>query len=241
MKTIKKILKPFTLLFISLFIIHLSLIAQTGSIKGVVKDSKTNQPIWNVSVYIEQGGSLIGNVTDLDGKYTIKPLKPGVYAVKAKFQGYAPVEIQKINITSDKIVYVDFAMEQTAENIPEWKVISYKIPLISKDEPNVEYILSDQLNHDPNIHNPIAVVTEIAGITLAPNGKDVYIRGARPTSTQFIVDGVKSLTGEIGIPGQAIGSIKVYTGGIPAQYGDVSGGVIVVETKSYFDLAQEYK
>ena len=52
---------------------------------------------------------------------------------------------------------------------------------------------------------------------------------------------MKSITGEIGIPGLAVGSIKVYTGGIPSNYGDVTGGVIVVETTSYFDLAQKFK
>lgn len=52
---------------------------------------------------------------------------------------------------------------------------------------------------------------------------------------------MKSITGEIGIPGLAIGAMKVYTGGVPAKYGDVNGGVIVVETKSYFDLSKEYK
>ena len=45
----------------------------------------------------------------------------------------------------------------------------------------------------------------------------------------------------MGIPGIAVGSVKVYTGGIPAAYGDVTGGVIVVETKSYFDYAQRFK
>jgi hypothetical protein len=29
--------------------------------------------------------------------------------------------------------------------------------------------------------------------------------------------------------------MRVYSGGIPAKYGDCSGGVIVIETKSYFD------
>ena len=57
----------------------------------------------------------------------------------------------------------------------------------------------------------------------------------------FSSSGVKSITSKIGIPGQAIGSIKVYTSGVPASYGDVSGGIIVMETKSYFYLAQKYK
>jgi outer membrane receptor protein involved in Fe transport len=32
----------------------------------------------------------------------------------------------------------------------------------------------------------------------------------------------------------------VYSGAIPAKYGDTNGGVIVVETRSYFDLLREY-
>lgn len=35
-------------------------------------------------------------------------------------------------------------------------------------------------------------------------------------------------------------NIKVYTGGIPARYGDVTGGVVAVETKGYFDVLKEY-
>ena len=37
-------------------------------------------------------------------------------------------------------------------------------------------------------------------------------------------------------PAVAISSYSVYTGGLPAKYGDTSGGVIEIETKSYFDL-----
>jgi hypothetical protein len=31
----------------------------------------------------------------------------------------------------------------------------------------------------------------------------------------------------------------VYSGGLPAKYGDTMGGVIVVETKSFFDMYYE--
>jgi hypothetical protein len=33
----------------------------------------------------------------------------------------------------------------------------------------------------------------------------------------------------------------IYTGGIPAKYGDTMGGVVVLETKGYFDLLRERK
>jgi outer membrane receptor protein involved in Fe transport len=43
------------------------------------------------------------------------------------------------------------------------------------------------------------------------------------------------------VPGSSIGGVTVYTGGIPAKYGDTTGGVIILETKSYFDLYREWK
>jgi outer membrane receptor protein involved in Fe transport len=31
-------------------------------------------------------------------------------------------------------------------------------------------------------------------------------------------------------------SVSIYTGGLPAKYGDTTGGVVAVETKTYFDF-----
>jgi hypothetical protein len=35
--------------------------------------------------------------------------------------------------------------------------------------------------------------------------------------------------------------MMVYTGGLPAKYGDTMGGAVVVETKSYFELLRNYQ
>jgi hypothetical protein len=234
-------MKKITQILTVLFLITNGVFAQTGSIKGFVKDKTTGEPIWNASVYVEIGGNLIGDAADFDGKYTIRPLSSGKYTVITKIQGYAPVKTQNVEVTSDKITYVNVDMEATAELLPTFILIEHTIPLISIDEPHVQMLSAENIKKDVNRNNPIMIATSLPGVTLAPNGKDVYIRGSRPQSTQFITDGMKSITGDIGIPGQAIGSMKVYTGGVPARYGDVTGGIIVVETKSYFDLAQDYK
>jgi hypothetical protein len=236
-------MKKLTTLLIAIFVISSSFFAQLGEIKGFVKDKKTGKPIWNASVYIEFAGTMIGDAANFDGKYTIKPLSPGIYTVITKIQGYAPVKTRDVLVTSDNISFVNVDMIATAEELPEFIVVTHIVPLLDKAEPGTQHIPMKEFGKNVNSRmNPILAITDMtAGVTLAPNGKDVMIRGSRPASTQFITDGVKSITGEIGIPGQAIGSIKVYTSGVPARYGDVSGGVIVVETKSYFDLAQGYK
>ena len=58
--------------------------AQSGGITGKVTD-ETNQPVAGAVVSVD--GTTIGASTDVNGNYTIR-LKPGTYAVTAKFIGY---------------------------------------------------------------------------------------------------------------------------------------------------------
>ena len=76
--------------------------AQTGTLKGVISDLMTGEPIPFANVVIEKGGNqLAGTTTDFDGKYTIKPIEPGNYNVKATFVGYQTVEITGVIISSN--------------------------------------------------------------------------------------------------------------------------------------------
>jgi len=222
-----------------LFIISVGF-SQTGEIKGIVKDEKTGDPIFGAAVYIEIGGVKLGSVTDPDGKYTIKPVSSGIHQVFLSVIGYQKKAIRNVNVYSNRISYVNADLVSSTITMDDFIVVEHIIPLIDKDEPYVQIISAKTIADSPQKHNPIAIVGQIGGVTVAENGKDVYMRGSRPQSTQFITDGMKSITGGIGIPGLAIGSIKVYTGGVPAAYGDVTGGVIVVETKSYYDYAQKF-
>ena len=67
--------------------------AQTGTLKGVISDVMTGEAIPFANVVIEKGGNqYAGTTTDFDGKYTIKPIEPGNYSIKATFVGYQTVE-----------------------------------------------------------------------------------------------------------------------------------------------------
>lgn len=233
-------MKKLSTIFSLLLIISGGLFAQSGSIMGTVVDEK-GEKLFGVNVFVEINGNLKGQPTDPDGKFTIRPLNPGSYTVKFKAIGYKPVEQKNIIVTSEKITFADVTMESSVENIDEFVVVEWKEPLISKDEPTVQSLSFENVKRDVNNKEPIRMLSSIAGVKVAENGRDVYVRGSRPQSTDYYVDGVRSINKDIGIPGTAIGSIKAYTGGVPAMYGDVTGGVIVIETKSYFDLLQQSK
>ena len=84
-----------------------------------------------------------------------------------------------------------------------------------------------------DINSIIRVLTP--GAYVSEDGKEVYFRGSRNGSVKYIVDGVTQVGSSSGVPSVAIASMMVYMGGVPAKYGDFDGGVVVIETKSYFD------
>lgn len=217
--------------------------AQTSTIKGVVKDESGNRVPF-ATVYIDVNGSpQHGTTTDENGVYKISGLTPGKYTVVISFIGYQTQKFTDITVTANETAYVNATLKVNSIDIPPLIVRCYDCdrPLLNPSEPNVEMLTPNDFKSNPNINEPKKMLGVLGGIKVAENGKDVYVRGSRPENTQIIVDGVKSPDGEMHIPGQAIGSMKVYTGGVPAVYGDVLGGVVVVQTKGYFDIVKMHK
>ena len=82
-------LKNVYLTFTFIIVLGCTAWAQTGAIKGKVIDKTTNEPLPFASVVAEINGSQAGGAqTDFDGNFTIKPLNPGNYNLKATFVGY---------------------------------------------------------------------------------------------------------------------------------------------------------
>ncbi|MBF4507418.1 TonB-dependent receptor [Flavobacterium sp. JLP] len=89
--------------------------AQTGTIKGTV--SLSNDEIAdNVSITLK--GTHIGTVTDAQGNYEIKNVKPGNYTLKASVVGFSAKE-KSITITSGAEIVENFALITTSETLTE--------------------------------------------------------------------------------------------------------------------------
>ncbi len=73
------------------------------------------------------------------------------------------------------------------------------------------------------------------------NRIQLYFRNPRRVNFGYYVDGMRHGDSLRGVLGSSIGSIAVYVGGIPAKYGDYTDGVVVIETKSYFDLLRTWQ
>jgi hypothetical protein len=98
------IIKSFTFGFLTcLFLLpNIYAIAQVGSIRGRIIDSKNLEPIPFANVFIDN--TTMGTVTDLNGEFEIKNIRrPGVYELIVSFVGYIPYK-QKISLTIDQFI-----------------------------------------------------------------------------------------------------------------------------------------
>lgn len=204
-----------------------------GEIHGKILDHATGNPILFATVSTEYGGKLIGTTTDDEGRFKLKPLQPGTYTVQVNYLGYNPRSIENIEVTSGKIYFLGTVDISTNNELVEFEVVGHK--LIDVDEPNTLVIKAAELKHNALIKSPAKLIGSLTPELKTDENGQFLVRGSRAGTTATYLDGMR-LTGGLGnLSGSAIKSISVYTGGIPAKYGDITGGVVVIETKSYFD------
>ncbi|HOY31242.1 MAG TPA: TonB-dependent receptor [Bacteroidales bacterium] len=208
----------------------------TGTIKGKLFDNDSKQTLPGANVVVMGGNTAIGCQTGLDGDYVLKPLAAGTYSIKISYMGYKTVTVDNIQVNPGKISFVDdlfISMEGITIGGKIAEKIEYRDPLIRPDPITILR---------PSEYKEIAGKRDLSGIISKLNSDvymdeqgELYFRGARSDNFVYIVDGVKSMDGKAHIPSGAIGSIAIYTGGVPALYGDFTGGCVVIESKSFFD------
>jgi hypothetical protein len=219
----------------------IALSAQTrpGSLRGTVKDKVTGETIPFANVVIKQGGVLVnGTTTDYDGNYNINPVDPGIYEVECSFVGYATVKISNIEVSPNRPKVLNFDLSEESEMLQEVVIVAQE-ELIETGKTS-ETVTADEIKNLP-YRNIAQIVSTTAGVYQPDEGQGFNVRGARSGNNQVFIDGVK-VRGDINIPRDAIQQTEVITGGLPAQYGDVTGGVISTTTKGptpyYFGSAE---
>lgn len=72
-------------------------------------------------------------MTDFDGNYSIKPLKPGKYDVQYSYAGVHASQIQKgVYVKGDQPTFLNIKLNPSDKVLDQVEVIAYKIPLIDR-------------------------------------------------------------------------------------------------------------
>ncbi|MBL7915882.1 MAG: carboxypeptidase regulatory-like domain-containing protein [Bacteroidia bacterium] len=205
--------------------------AQFGEIRGLVTDVDSKEPLQFATVTYVQNGTTKGVTTDENGQYKIKPLAAGKYDLTISYVGYTPYKLSGVAVSVEKVTYADVTMKASGFILPG-PTITWEPPMIDPGVTAVMDVITAEEIDQAIERDVVSMVANTAGVYQREEGGSINVRGTRENATLYVVDGIK-MTGGFTIPKGAIQEISVLSGGIPAQFGDATGGVVIITTKSY--------
>ncbi|MFN4879536.1 MAG: carboxypeptidase regulatory-like domain-containing protein, partial [Flavobacteriia bacterium] len=205
-----------------------------GTLRGTVTDEITKAPLEFSKVLLKQAGAIRGSaLTDEKGKFQINGIQPGSYDVEVRNAegGYQNLTMEGVSISPDRITFLDnLALTTKTQETKEVKVVRYKVPLIDKDGgASGATITREDIARLP-VRSAAGVAQTVGGVNSNEGTGEISVRGSRSDATYFFIDGIK-VRGSSNLPKSAIEEVSVITGGVPANYGDVTGGIISVTTR----------
>ncbi len=226
-------LRKFYLLLTSVLLTASYSLGQTGvgTIRGVVTEKETGDPLPFVNVVLFQNGvQKSGGKTDFDGKFQINSIDPGSYEVEVRFVGYQTLRKEGVIVNSDRITFLnDLQIGQSDGILDEIEIVHYEVPLIDQDGgASGQTVTREDIARMP-VRSAAGVAGTVGGVNMSEDGS-MSIRGSRNGDSYYFIDGIK-VRGSANLPKSAIQEVSVMTGGLPANYGDMTGGVISVTTR----------
>jgi len=213
--------------------------ATTGSIEGTVKTGGNALPGVTIEV---RSPNLQGSrtaVTDAGGNFRFTLLPQGIYTVTASLQGFNRISQPNVAVEISKTKTLDITMNAaTSETI----TVTGAAPVVDVTSAQQGASISSQVLQTLPIARNFTAAAQIAPGTATQTGNgqgagQTTVYGSSGSENEYIVDGL-NMTGIS--HGQSVKNINmdfiaeenVLTGGLPAEYGRLTGGAIVAVTKS---------
>ncbi len=206
---------------------------ETGAIAGTVTD-EGGTALAGVTVTL-RSPNLMGTrsfITGADGLYRFPALPPGVYTARAELQGFASVIRENIRLTTTVRLTVDMIMRRTV--LAEEVTVIAQSPAVDITSTETASItLSDELLRNIPYSQMTADI-----VNLAPGvNSDVALGASNNTGIAYAMDGVNVADPEAGsawvfLDHNIIKEAKVMGAGLPAEYGNFTGVIFNLITKS---------
>ncbi len=237
-----------------------------NEIIGTVMDGvNKTEAIFDAKVLLKSGTETVRIAkTDFNGEFRMGEIPAGTYdiIVSKTIDGYQDVKLEGFVVSGNKINYPEtfylnkpkleeetkpgakpLTAKEKEKMLTETVVKIYKKPLIERDGgPSGDTKTREEIAALPT-RSIEGVVATMAGANTNEGDGKISMRGSgtgEGTSYTYI-DNIK-VRGGLNLPKSALEEVSVMTGGIPANYGDATGGIISVTTRGpsskYFGSAE---
>lgn len=209
---------------------------QKFTINGTISDSKTNETLIGVNVFIPE--TKTGITTNEYGFYSIT-LPKGTYTLQISYMGYQLVE-ETISLTQD--IKKNFTMSEAGQQLDEVIVNTEKKAInIRKPEMSVNRLSTATIKKIPVVMGEVDVLKALLtlpGVTNAGEGQSGFnVRGGGADQNLILLDEATIFNSShvfgffsVFNP-DAIKDLKLYKGGIPARFGGRVSSVLDIYQK----------
>ncbi len=206
---------------------------ETGAITGTV--AQAGSPLPGVTVEVKSA-NLQGSrteVTDAQGHFRFSLLPPGDYTLTASLSGFNTVTQKNVRVGLNRVVTLEVAISPAAS---EQITVTGAAPVVDvTSSATGTNVTSETMSTLPMARNYTAAAQVAPGVNSDSAGATFY--GSTGAENQYIIDGLNTTNVRSGTEGKTLNfdfvqEVEVKTGGMPAEYGRMTGGVINAITKS---------
>ena len=227
------------LLFVLLMLPGLGL-AQQNRLSGTVRDALTGLPLPGAAIVVDFQKQITGTTANEQGQYSID-LKPGEHVVIARLVGYTPlrkfIRLNNVPVTLDMpMVSVASQLEQVVISTKGFDQ-SIRQPILGVSQLNLKTLqkLPTALG-EVDVLRGLQMLPGVTSVGEAANG--VNIRGGTTDQNLLLLDDtpIFNPTHMFGLfsvfPPDALGSVDLYKGNVPARFGGRASAVLDVGVRT---------
>ena len=219
-----------------------------GAFRGEIHDeSNAVMPHVKVTIRSNETGLEVVAESNGEGLYITPNLTPGSYLLSATKPGFKAEVFGPVALQVNQTVRVDFALA-VGSVTDSVEVHATAMQLLSTESAEISQVInSKQVSEIPlNGRQWQQLIALSAGVNPGAPGESgspnpVNVNGQRNKANLFMVDGISTTSSAQGrgdnfnIPLEAVREFSVQAGGYSAEFGNVAGGVINLESKSGTD------
>ncbi|MCI5058992.1 MAG: carboxypeptidase regulatory-like domain-containing protein [Flavobacteriales bacterium] len=202
-----------------------------NNIKGSITEHISGEPVLFANIKVYRNGTFItGTATDENGNFELQHLDPGNYDLDISHIAYKNLKYTNVEVSSVGEARVNIKLK-SGTDMDVYEFVEHVVPIFTSGEAD-DHVVNDK------------VIEKLPGTTIAdvmktaPNmgyqddGKDEFnVNATRSNATRYVVNGML-MWGTPRLPKSAIQELAVMSSGLSARYGDVTGAVINLTTKS---------
>ena len=213
-----------------------------GNVEGMVTSFERREALSGATVSIP-GTSYI-TTTDEKGKFIFQNIPVGTYKVKVSIIGYITMEQIEVKVEEGKTTKLFFELKSKEIPLKEKIVVIGERPVMDINAPATKRDISKKEIESGLVDQIDQIIAQKVGVVEVDN--QLHIRGARSYENLFLVEGVSiedpySTKGfGLALSPSAIEEISLITGGVEAEYGQVTSGVIDVKLKEGSEKLQGF-